>query len=29
MSAPWEFLQALNDPWSQPAETQNTKDNTS
>jgi hypothetical protein len=29
MSTPWEFLQALNDPWSQPAETQNTKDNTS
>lgn len=29
MSAPWEFLQALNDPWSQPAETQNTKDNAS
>jgi hypothetical protein len=29
MSTPWEFLQALNDPWSQPAETQKTKDNAS
>lgn len=29
MSAPWEFLQALNDPWSHPAEAQDTKDNAS